>query len=96
MITATFTITLDDHFLPVRLIFGGKTSKSLPRVNFPKLFSLSANRKHYSNEQESISSHFLWEERERTIGNGERPSDIINHGCLQGTNDLSSFESLIE
>ena len=54
MITVTFTITLGDHFLPVRLIYGGKTSKSLPRVNFPKSFSLSANSKHYSNEQESI------------------------------------------
>ena len=54
IITATFTITLDGHFLPVQLIYGGKTSKSLPRVNFPKSFSLSANPKHYSNEQESI------------------------------------------
>ena len=53
-ITATFTITLDGHFLPVQLIYGGKTSKSLPRVNFHKSFSLSANPKHYSNEQELI------------------------------------------
>ena len=54
MITATFTITLDGHFLPMQLIYGGKTSKSLPRVNFSKSFSLSANPKHYSNEQKSI------------------------------------------
>ena len=54
MIIATFTITLDGHFLPVQLIYGGKTSKSLPRVNFPKSFSLSANPKHCSNEKESI------------------------------------------
>ena len=54
VITATFTITLDGHFLPVQVNYGGKTSKSLPRVNFPKSFSLSVNPKHYSNEQESI------------------------------------------
>ena len=54
MITATFTITLDDYFLPEQLIYGGKSSKSLPRVNLPKSFSLSANPKNYSNEQESI------------------------------------------
>ena len=54
MITATFTITLDGHFLPLQLIHGGKTSKSLPTVNFPKSFSLNANPKHCSNEQESI------------------------------------------
>ena len=54
MIAATFTITLDGHFLTAQLIYGEKTSKSLPRVNFPKSFSLSANTKHHSNEQESI------------------------------------------
>ena len=53
-ITATFTITLDGPFLPVQLIYVVKISKSLPRVNFPKSFSLSANPKHYSNEQEPI------------------------------------------
>ena len=47
--TATFMITLNGHFLPVQLICGEKTSKI-----FPKSFSLSANPKHYSNEQELI------------------------------------------
>ena len=54
MITATFTITHDGYFLRVELIYGAKTSKSPARVDFPKSFSLSANPKHYSNEQESI------------------------------------------
>ena len=54
MITATFTITLDGLFLPPQLIYGGKTTKSLPRVKFPSSFSLSVNEKHYSNETESI------------------------------------------
>ena len=54
MVTASFAITLNGHFLPVQLIYGWKTSKSLPRVKFPKSFSVSANPKHYSNEQELI------------------------------------------
>ena len=53
----------------MQLIYGGKTSKSLPRVNFPKSFSLSANPKHYSNEQESIKVleviPYLKKEKER-------------------------------
>ena len=53
-ITATFTITLEGHFLPIQLIYAGKTKKSLPRVKFPASFSLSANPKHYSNETESV------------------------------------------
>ena len=54
MIIVTFTVTFDGHFLPVQLIYGRKSSKSLPRANFPKSFSLDANSKHYSNEQELI------------------------------------------
>ena len=55
MIIATFTITLDGNFLPLQLIYGGVTSKNLPRVEFPSSFSLSASPKHYSNEKEAIT-----------------------------------------
>ena len=54
MITATFTITLDGHFLPMHLIYAGKTKKCLPIVQFSSSFSFSFNPKHYSNEEESI------------------------------------------
>ena len=54
MISATFTITLDGNFLPMQLIYGGKTKKCLPRVQFRSSFSLSFNPKHYSNEEEPI------------------------------------------
>ena len=53
-ITATFVITLEGSFLPMQLIYGGKTSKSLPAVEFPEGFSLSVNPSHYSNIEESI------------------------------------------
>lgn len=52
--TATFTITLEGKFLPMQLIYAGKTSQSHPKVDFPDTFSLSANPKHYSNTAESI------------------------------------------
>ena len=54
MITATFTITLDGQFLPMQLIYSGKTERSIPKAKFPRGFSLSANPKHFSNEKESI------------------------------------------
>ena len=53
-ITATFSITMDGQFLPMQIIYGGKTSKSIPRVSFPDGFLVSANPKHYSNEEESL------------------------------------------
>ena len=53
-ITATFAITFDNTFLPMQLIYKGKTQQSLPKIKFPKGFLLSANPNHYSNEKESI------------------------------------------
>ena len=53
-ITAKFTVSLAGDFLGMQLIYGGKTKRSLPPVKFPENFSLSANQKAYSNEEESI------------------------------------------
>ena len=50
-ITATFIIDLAGNFLPMQLIYGGKTDRSLLKVDFPKGFSLSANPKRYSNKK---------------------------------------------
>ena len=52
-ITATLSITFSGKFLPMQLIYGGKTTKSLPRFKFPNDFSLSVNKTHYSNEKEA-------------------------------------------
>ena len=55
MITLTFACTLDGTFLPMQIIYGGKTSRCLPSgVTFPSSFSLSYNPKHYSNEKEVL------------------------------------------
>ena len=53
-ITATFSITFDNKFLPMQLIYKGKTNQSLPKIDFPDNFSLSANPTHYSNEVEAL------------------------------------------
>ena len=38
----------------MQLIYGGKTTQSLPRYSFPDGFSLSVNEKHFSNTKESV------------------------------------------
>ena len=53
-ITGTFTVSLEGGFLPMQLIYGGKTNQSLLHFKFPESFSLSVNPKHYSNTLESI------------------------------------------
>ena len=55
MITTTFSITLTGEFLPIQLIYGGKTTKSIPAVSFPSGFVISVNKKHYSNEKEALN-----------------------------------------
>ena len=52
-ITATFAISIRGDFLPMQLIYGGKTKKCLPRFKFPEKFSLSYNETHHSNEKEA-------------------------------------------
>ena len=52
-ITATYIIDLAKNFVPMLLIYGDKTDRSLLKIDFPKGFSLSANPKHYDNEKET-------------------------------------------
>ena len=54
MITATFSIALTRAFLLIQLIYGGKTTKSIPAVSFPSDFVISVNKKH-SNEKEALN-----------------------------------------
>ena len=53
-ITATFLITMENKFIPMQLIYKGKASQNLPKIQFPNGFSFSANLKYYSNETESL------------------------------------------
>ena len=67
----SITATLDNKFLPLQLIYKGKTNQSLPKVKFPNGISLCANKSHYSNETESIKfleeiiMPYIRQERER-------------------------------
>ena len=53
-LTAIFTVTLSGEFLPMQLIYTGKTSQSLPKHKFPAGFSLTQNPSHWSNEETMI------------------------------------------
>lgn len=53
-ITVTLEETLNGTVLPFRLIYAGKTRRSLPAVKFPVGYSLSRNEKHWSNEVKTI------------------------------------------
>ena len=53
-ITGTFASSFDGNFLPVQIIYGGKTTQSLQRFVSLKDFNPSKNPKHFSDTAESL------------------------------------------
>ena len=53
-ITATFTVSMTGKFLPIQLIYEGKTPRSRPRFDFPTDFNVSFSDSHWSNTEKSI------------------------------------------
>ena len=54
-ITLTFTISFSGEFLPMQIIYQGKTPASQPKnTKFPSGFLITQNPKHYSNETETL------------------------------------------
>ena len=53
-ITATFAGSLIGKFLPIQLIYKGKTKRSLPKFKVPITLSLSYTENHRSNTEKSI------------------------------------------
>ena len=55
LITATFTVTASGLFLPIQLIYSGKTKRSLPKFGFPKCFNVTFAPNHWSNYEKCVS-----------------------------------------
>ena len=45
-ITATFNVRCTGEFLPIQLIYAGKTEQSLPKYSFPPSFSITFTENH--------------------------------------------------
>ena len=54
-ITATFAASLSGNFLPVQLVYKGKTSRCHPAVDFPDGFHVTHTENHWCNEETMIS-----------------------------------------
>ena len=53
-ITGTFAVSMTGDFLPMQLIYEGKTPRCLPKdVEFPKEFDVTFIPNHWSNEEKS-------------------------------------------
>ena len=49
MITGTFCVSMKGDFLPVQLIYAGKTDRCHPKIAFPKGFHVTHTDNHWSN-----------------------------------------------
>ena len=53
-VTGTFSITLSGDFLPLQIIYQGKTVRCYPKFNFPEEFNITHTLNQWSNEEKSI------------------------------------------
>ena len=53
-ITGTFAVTLTGKFLPMQLIYKGKTKRSLPKFKFPNSFLVTFIENYWSNTDKSV------------------------------------------
>ena len=100
MITVTSAITLSGQFLPIKLICEGKTSKSLPRVEFPESFKCFQSLKMLTQNTAIIRKNQLnfstklwcltWKVKESDWTN-QVSIWAGDKWCVQGVNDKKSF-----
>lgn len=53
-ITGTFSVALSGKFLPMQLIYKGKTNRCHPSYEFPSDFHITHNDNHWANEETSL------------------------------------------
>ena len=53
-ITSTFAISMSGEFLPIQVIYEGKSKRCLPKYTFPASFDATFSGNHWSNTQKSL------------------------------------------
>ena len=54
-ITATFAISMSGEFLPIQVIYEGKSKRCLPKYTFPASFDVTFSENHWSNTKKSLN-----------------------------------------
>ena len=87
-ITATFSITLDNKFLPMQLIYKGKTNESLLEVTFPEEFLLSAIEKESLKFLYEFILSYIQQEWKNLRPENQKALIIYEVFCVQTTNKV--------
>ena len=83
-ITLTFAVTFTGDFLPMQIIYGGKTDRSQPGYRY----HVTQNEKHWSNETEAVN--FIKQvinpyvnDKRKELGLPADQKDLLTWMCLQ-------------
>ena len=94
-ITAVLTVTLNGNFLPIQLIFKGKTSACLPHAKIPSGWHMTCSPNHWANEEttkdhiEKIIVPYLTKKRaELKLANDQRTLCIFDNFKGQLTDEV--------
>ena len=84
-ITLTFVVTLSGEFIPMQVIYQGKTTASQPiGFKFPRGFVISQNLKDYSNEDKTLAlmdNSPLCREENKGSQTGTKSKSSTDLGC---------------
>ena len=79
--TAVFCGSLTGDFLPIQVIYKGKTTRCHPRYKFPSGWHITHSPKHWSNEETMIqyieSIIVLYVERQRELLEEDKPALVV-------------------
>ena len=53
-ITMTFTVNVSDSFLPIQLIYSGKTKRIIPKYGFPSCYDVMFTTNYWSNYEKCV------------------------------------------
>ena len=89
-ITGTFAVSLSGQFLPIQVIYQGKTQRCVPKNVFPSSFHVTYTPNHWSNTDESVAyfKRVIFPYLEKVKAEKRLPirtKIIDNNGHLQST-----------
>ena len=79
-ITATFAVNDAGEFMPMQLIYKGKTKRSLPKHHFPDGFNVTYSENHWSNMEKSLEffNEVIFPQIERIKQEENLPSEQVS------------------
>ena len=92
--SATFAASLDGNFLPMQILYQGKTDRSHPKYKFPDGFDIFHTPNHWANEEiclrlfEKIIFPYIKKVREEIRASSQKAVVLMNNFSSQTTTSL--------